>query len=197
MRECPGRRKRRLGWREKTGVWPDWQLSDGAARTLLKPDRVAQGEAKGWSGQFERVSFDSGFHVHMGALDVREDSEITASGSGGEVPISVFSVTKGRAQFKAISHPAILFLPRTALIQQNRDRTATFLMPGKQRMEFLQRGRAAFGLCLAARRQGDPGIAPLLDQGGDARFIWRTVSMRPALYRLVCDARKPATWPSR
>jgi AraC-like DNA-binding protein len=30
-------------------------------------------------------------------------------------------------------------------------------------------------------------IAPLLDQDGD-RFVWRDVSMRPSLFRLICNA---------
>jgi len=88
------------------------------------------------------------------------------------------------------------FWPRSALIWHNRDRTGDFLC------------RAGSGWNSSALPAPPPvylslldgkvpaSIAPLLDQDGD-RFVWRDVSMRPSLFRLICNAGRPATWPSR
>jgi AraC-like DNA-binding protein len=171
--------------RKDTSVF---NLADGAAKALLQPDSVSHGEAKGWTGRFDRTGFNSGFHVHIGALDVRENSEINVTGGGGEAVISAFAVTKGRAKLKPIGHPAIPFLPRTALVQHNRNRQAAFLLPGKQRMEFFSVAAPPSVYVSLLDGKVTPGFALLLDQGGDQRLIWRQVPMRPGLFRLIGEA---------
>lgn len=149
---------------------PDWRI--GEARAALAPDGVTELAGPNWRGCFERLSFGSGFHMHLGRIESEGDAELLVTGGGAEPrSISAFTLISGRQTLRMEGWPEVALEPGRAHLFIAKDGRGLFRMTGRQVVRFFSVAVAPSLLVDLLDRRIPEALAGLIESGGRETIV--------------------------
>lgn len=171
-------------YRKQEANAPEWRVASGQTSSQLSKDGITRITAATWSGEFERLNFDSRFHVSVNRINVLENTELEASGTSGSLPVSLMCMLAGKGKLRFSDGTSVELGSPYATLVVTPNRRGWFDLPGPQKLQYFS---VAFSAYLLKSLMNDSlpfALAPFAEEARDTPSIL-TVKLDATIRKLL------------